>query len=79
MKPRHKRLALVIIGIAGLVVATIRERLEDQGFFNVDVFLRPGEISMGKPFSLATYATTAQFKNVRLRRLDTGAYLRKWR
>ena len=42
------------------------------------VSLRPGEISMGRPFSLTTYATTAQFKDVKLRRVAADGSLRKW-
>ena len=44
-----------------------RELLINVDIKDRRVQMRPGEIEIAKPFSLSTYSTTAQFRNIRLR------------
>lgn len=46
------------------------KKLIDVNIAGRQISLRPGAISKAVPFSLTTYATTAQFRNIRLRELD---------
>ena len=51
--------------------------VDDEKFIDVDIAdrkieMRAGEIEIAKPFSLSTYSTTAQFKNIRLRKLPAA-------
>lgn len=45
------------------------EKLADVDIKDRRVSMRPGEIEIAKPFGISTYATTAQIKEVRLKRL----------
>lgn len=46
-----------------------KEKLIDLDVKDRKIEMRAGEIEIAKPFSLSTYSTTAQFKNIRLRKL----------
>jgi hypothetical protein len=46
-----------------------QEPLIDVDIQDRRIEMRPGEIEIAKPFSLSTYSTTAQFRNIRLRTL----------
>lgn len=45
------------------------EKIADVDIKDRKVSMRPGEIEIAKPFGISTYATTAQIKDVRLRKL----------
>ena len=49
------------------------EELIDVDITDRKIEMRAGEIEIAKPFSLSTYVTTAQFKNIRLRKLPAAA------
>ncbi len=51
--------------------------VDDERFINVNITghkieMRAGEIEIAKPFSLSTYSTTAQYRNIRLRKLTAA-------
>lgn len=46
-----------------------KEKHIDVDIKDRKIEMRAGEIEIAKPFSLSTYSTTAQFKNIRLRKL----------
>lgn len=53
----------------------LRVWVDNEKHIDVDISdrkieMRAGEIEIAKPFSLSTYSTTAQFKNIRLRKLS---------
>ncbi len=52
-----------------LTVWVDNEKLIDVDIKDRKIEMRAGEIEIAKPFSLSTYTTTAQFKNIRLRKL----------
>lgn len=45
------------------------EKIADVDIKDRRVSMRPGEIEIAKPFGISTYATTAQIKDVRLKKL----------
>jgi carboxypeptidase Q len=48
------------------------ERVIDADIAGVEVSLRPGEIELSKPFGIATWSTTGEFRDLRLRTLGNG-------
>jgi hypothetical protein len=48
------------------------EKLADVEIKDRRVSMRPGEIEIATPFSISTYVTTAEIKNIRLRKLPPG-------
>jgi hypothetical protein len=49
-----------------------KEKLIDVDIKDRKIEMRAGEIEIAKPFSLSTYSTTAQYRNIRLRKLTAA-------
>ncbi len=49
------------------------EHLINANIKDVEVSLRPGEIELNKPFGIATWSTTGEIRDLRLRRLEAPA------
>lgn len=53
-----------------LTVWIDNEKVADAEIKDRRISMRPGEIEIAKPFGISTYATTAQIKDIRLKKLD---------